>query len=120
MEPAGEAPASEAGGDVYRARIELAPGATAPPGAILFVNLRIVAGAGPPSAVKRVEAPRFPVHITLGSNDAMPGLAGRPLPQSGFLSARLDADGNASTRDPSEPTAQAEAAIGEPVTLVLR
>ncbi|HVR27953.1 MAG TPA: hypothetical protein VMS86_00335 [Thermoanaerobaculia bacterium] len=118
--PAGAASASDAGEGAYRARIELAPGATAPPAAVLFVNLRIVAGAGPPSAVKRIAAPRFPIEITLDANDAMPGLAGRPLPESGFLSARLDGDGDASTRDPSEPSAQVEATIGVPVTLVLR
>ena len=112
------APAGVAG--AYRARVELAPGATAAPGSILFVNLRIVAGAGPPSAVKRIDSPTFPLEITLDQTDAMPGLGGRPLPSSGVISARLDADGNASTRDPSEPSAQVEADLGEPVTLVLR
>ena len=101
-------------------RVELAPGTVAPPGAVLFVNLRIVAGAGPPSAVKRIDSPTFPLEITLDANDAMPGLEGRPLPASGVVSARLDGDGNASTRDPSEPSAQADAALGEAVTLTLR
>ena len=100
--------------------LELAPGTTAPSGAVLFVNLRIVAGAGPPSAVERIDSPTFPLDITLDSSDAMPGLAGRPLPDSGVVSARLDSDGNASTRDPSEPSAQSEAVAGQPVTLVLR
>ena len=50
----------------------------------------------------------------------MPGLEGRPFPASGTVSARLDTDGNASTRDPSEPSAQAEAAIDQPLTLTLR
>jgi tetratricopeptide (TPR) repeat protein len=108
------------GGDVYRVRLELAPGKTVAPGATLFVNLRIVAGAGPPSAVKRIDAPTFPLELTLGAGDAMPGLQGRPLPESGVVSARLDGDGNASTRDPSEPSAQADAAIDTPVTLLLR
>jgi tetratricopeptide (TPR) repeat protein len=118
---AGSAPAAGGGAaGAYRARLELAPEATAPAGAVLFVNLRIVAAAGPPSAVKRIESPRFPIEITLDTSDAMPGLAGRPLPATGVISARLDTDGNASTRDDSEPSAQVEAAIGEPVTLVLR
>jgi tetratricopeptide (TPR) repeat protein len=115
----GAAATSASSGEVYRVRVELAPGKTVPSGATLFVNLRIVAGAGPPSAVKRIDAPSFPLELTLGAGDAMPGLQGRPLPASGVVSARLDADGNASTRDPSEPSAQADAAVGQPVTLVL-
>jgi cytochrome c-type biogenesis protein CcmH len=114
---AAQAPAS---GGAYRARLELSPGTAAPPGAILFVNLRVVAGAGPPAAVKRVESPQFPLELTLDGSDAMPGLEGRPLPDRGVISARLDRDGNASTRDPSEPSAQSEAVIGVPLTLVLR
>ena len=117
-QPAGQRPA--ASGGAYRVRIELAPGTVAPPGAVLFVNLRIVAGAGPPSAVERIDSPAFPIEITLDAGDAMPTLEGRPFPASGVVAARLDRDGDASTRDPSEPSAQADAAIGEPVTLVLR
>jgi hypothetical protein len=79
-----------------------------------------VAGAGPPSAVKRIDSPTFPLEITLDANDAMPGLEGRPLPASGVISARLDGDGDASTRDPSEPSAQVDATVGAPVTLTLR
>ena len=116
--PAGGAAAG--GGDVYRVRLELEPGKSVPPGATLFVNLRIVAGAGPPSAVKRIDAPSFPLDITLGADDAMPGLQGRPLPATGVVNARLDSDGNASTRDPDYPSAQIDAEVGKPVTLVLR
>jgi tetratricopeptide (TPR) repeat protein len=115
----GGAGGTTASGEVYRVRLELAPGRSVPPGATLFVNLRIVAGAGPPSAVKRIDAPSLPLEITLGANDAMPGLQGRPLPASGTVSARLDGDGNASTREPGYPSAQAEASLGAPVTLVL-
>jgi hypothetical protein len=110
---------SSGSGDLYRVRLELAPGKTVPPGATLFVNLRIVAGAGPPSAVKRIDAPTFPLEITLGTSDAMPGLQGRPLPPAGVVNARLDGDGNATTREPDYPTAQADATVGSPVTLVL-
>jgi tetratricopeptide (TPR) repeat protein len=127
-EPAADAGAAEptvageatGAGAAYRVRVELAPGTPAPAGWVLFVNLRIVAGAGPPSAVKRIEAPRFPLELTLDASDAMPGLQGRPLPPSGVISARLDEDGDATTRPPDEPSAQAEAAVGQPVTLVLK
>ena len=107
----------------YRVRVELAPGTQAPAGAVLFVNLRVVAGAGPPAAVKRIDAPSFPLDFTLDQSDAMVALGGGgAFPQSGTISARLDVDldGNASTRAPTDPSAQAEAKIGDPVTLVLR
>jgi tetratricopeptide (TPR) repeat protein len=116
----GAATTGASGGRVYRVRLELAPGNTVPPGATLFVNLRIVAGAGPPSAVKRIDAPSFPLDLTLGADDAMPGLQGRPLPEAGVVNARLDGDGNASTREPGYPSAQSDAAIDTPITLVLR
>ena len=102
-------------------RVELAPGTVAPPGAILFVNLRIVAGAGPPSAVKRIDSPTFPLEITLDASDAMPGLEGRPLPASGVVSARLDGDGDASTRDAvGAERPSRRRCSDEPVTLTLR
>jgi hypothetical protein len=109
------------GGGAYRVHVELAPGKPAPSGAVLFVNLRVVAGAGPPAAVKRIDSPKFPLDFTLDSSDAMVALGGGgPFPESGTVSVRLDADGNASTRDPSEPSAQAEVKIEQPVTLVLK
>ena len=83
------------------------------------MNLRIVAGAGPPSAVKRIDSPSFPLDLTLDSSDAMPGLGGRPFPQSGVVSARFDSDGNVSTKE-SLPSAQSDAEIDQPLTLTLR
>jgi hypothetical protein len=120
VEPSTGTSGGAATGGAYRVRVELAPGAVAPPGATLFVNLRIVAGAGPPSAVERIDSPAFPLEITLDAGDAMPGLEGRPLPASGVVSARLDGDGNATTREPGYPSAQSDAAVGQPVTLSLR
>jgi hypothetical protein len=91
-------------------RVELAPGASAPPTATLFVNLRVVRGAGPPAAVKRIDSPKFPLDFTLDSSDAMVALGGGgAFPQAGTISARLDADGNASTKRSVGPGAQAEA-----------
>jgi hypothetical protein len=117
----GAAGGSAASGGAYRVHVELAPGKQAPAGAVLFVNLRVVAGAGPPAAVKRIDSPKFPLDFTLDSSDAMVALGGGgAFPQSGTVSVRLDADGNASTRDPSEPSAQAEVKIDQPVTMVLQ
>ncbi len=70
-----------------------------PPGGVLFVIARPGA-AGPPLAVKRVPSPSFPLSFSLGPEDRMI----RTLPFSGELqlTARLDADGDASSRGPGD------------------
>lgn len=130
----GDAPASPAGGraspppaaarpaasmeNAFHLRVELAPGVSGAPGAVLYAFLRTGAG-GAPAAVKRIDAPSFPLQLSLGAGDAMPGLEGRQLPETGLLVARLDSDGSVTTRDPADPTAETEARLGETVTLVL-
>ena len=68
---------SAADSDVYHVTVELAPGVSVPPTAVLFVFLR-PGETGPPVAVKRIPAPRFPMHLDLGAGDAM--MAGAQLP----------------------------------------
>ena len=46
-------------------------------------------------------------------------MLGRPLPESGTISARLDADGSASTRGESDLLAEGPGKLGESVRLVL-
>ncbi len=101
--------------DTYDVRIELAPGASAPPGATLFVFLR-GAGGGPPVAVRRISGAAFPIELVLGPEDSM---MGAELPSSGILVARLDADGSASTSGPEDLAAEAAASGGGSTTLVL-
>lgn len=108
-------PAEAPSGPIYRAALELAPGQTPPPGAVLFVFLR-PGKTGPPVAVKRISAPRFPLEVTLGAGDAM---MGGELPDQGTLVARLDADGSASSRAPEDLEASSPAVVGERVHLVL-
>ena len=81
--------------------VELAPevAADANPGAILFIIARR-GGGGPPLAVKRIPQPRFPVSFRLGPEDKM--IAQMPFTGPITLSARLDADGNATSRDPGD------------------
>lgn len=107
---------SDATGPVYTAVIRLADGANPPPSGVLFVTLRGDAG-GPPAAVRRVADPTFPLEVTLGADDSM---LGRPLPDSGRLTARLDADGNASTRQPQDLAAEVDARSGASSELALR
>ncbi|MBV9496192.1 MAG: hypothetical protein JOZ54_18230, partial [Acidobacteria bacterium] len=89
------------------------------PGAILFVLAR-PAGvtSGPPSAVKRLQPESFPITIDLSSADSMLGGA---LPDKLRIEARLDTDGDATTKDPSEPKAvQDGVSANSTVTLTLR
>lgn len=95
--------------------LDLAPGATPPPGATLFVIFR-GPGEGPPAAVKRINRPAFPMTVTLSQADSM---LGRPLPDAGTVSARLDRDGSASTRDAMDLAASATVSMGEALSLEL-
>ncbi|MFQ5350118.1 MAG: tetratricopeptide repeat protein, partial [Thermoanaerobaculia bacterium] len=100
----------------YRVTVELAPGRRAAPAGVLFVFLR-PGETGPPVAVKRIPAPRFPLELTLGADDAM--MAGASLPEQGTLVARLSASGSASSRGPDDLEASSPAVLGQPVRLVL-
>lgn len=101
--------------DPFQVRIDLAPGEQVPERAVLFVFLR-QPEPGPPAAVKRIDNPRFPIAIGLGPADSM---LGRPLPESGTISARLDRDGSASTNDPNDLVGESPATAGTPVVLEL-
>ena len=76
---------------------------TLSPGAILFVFAR-AAGAteGPPVAVKRLR-PTFPAAFELSEADSMMGQA---LPDHLLIEARLDSDGDPTTRPPTDPKAR--------------
>jgi len=76
---------------------------TVPPGAVLFVFAR-AAGAvgGPPVAVKRLP-PTFPAAFELTETDSM---MGQPFPDPLLIEARLDSDGDPTTRPPSDPKAR--------------
>jgi cytochrome c-type biogenesis protein CcmH len=97
--PAGgrAAPPVAAAGAPVRGTVELAPGLAerVPPGAVLFLIARRE-GGGPPLAVRRIDAPRFPLEFELGPDDRM--IESMPFAGPLRLSARLDADGNATTR----------------------
>ncbi len=85
----------------------------------LFVIAR-AAGvtAGPPVAAKRMSAGSFPMTVELTSADSM---MGQPLPATMRIEARLDIDGNATTKTPNEPSAvQDGVATGSAITLTLK
>ncbi len=74
----------------------------APSGATLFVTVRNAGSGdrGPPLAVKKIESPSFPLTFHVDSSDVM--MAGMPFTGPFDVSARLDSDGNAMTRDPND------------------
>ena len=74
--------------------------------------------AGPPVAVKRIDATSFPTTLELTSADSM---MGQPLPATMRIEARLDSDGNATTKTPSEPSAvQDGVTAGSAIKLTLK
>jgi tetratricopeptide (TPR) repeat protein len=74
------------------------------PGAVVWVIVR-QAGVetGPPIAVKRLPASEFPIAFSIGEADTM---AGAPFPEKIRIEARVDSDGDPTTRDPSDPSAR--------------
>lgn len=84
---------------------------------IVFVMARNASG-GPPVAVKRLQVAAFPVTFELGQGDSM---MGQPLPDTFRLEARLDGDGNAMTKAPTDlNAAQPTVTIGSNVRLALK
>ena len=88
-------------GAPIRGTLRVAPelAAAQPGGAVLFLIARGDA-PGPPVAVKRIESPSFPLEFEIGPDDRML----KTLPFAGplHLMARLDADGNATSRTPGD------------------
>lgn len=117
--PPASAPAAD--GEAYQIVLDLDPAlrGKVAPGTPIFVYARNAGvKAGPPAAVKRLAVSDFPMTVTIGPGDTMMGM---PLPASAYVEARIDSDGNAMTRSPSDPTASADdVAPGKSIQLVLR
>ena len=98
-----------------RGKLVLAPGLedSIPSGAILFVIAR-VGSAGPPTAVLRIPNPEFPLEFAIGPEHRM--IQQMPFVGPFTLTARVDADGNAMTRNPGDLQGAAEAAHGPGAT----
>jgi cytochrome c-type biogenesis protein CcmH len=104
-----EPPAAASGGEPLRGTIRITPelAARVPSGAVLFLIART--GPGPPTAVRRIAEPRFPLDFTLGPDDRM--LAAMPFEGPFQLVARLDADRDAATRNPGDLQGEADGAF---------
>src|SRR5262245_26181254 len=88
--------------------------------AVLFIIARR-GGTGPPLAVKRIPAPHFPYSFSIGPEDRM--IKAMPFAGPIELSARIDTDGNATTKSPGDVTGTAQGGPVEPgatgVTILL-
>jgi cytochrome c-type biogenesis protein CcmH len=70
--------------------------------ATLFIIARSDATKGPPLAVKKIDRPVFPVAYSLGPENVM--MQGIPFTGRVSITARLDKDGNPTTRQPGDLT----------------
>lgn len=95
-------------GEGFSGTVQLTEGLRPPAGATLFVIVRPqgAPNAGPPLAVKRLNASSFPVSLAVGPGDTMMGM---PFEGPFDVYARLDADGNAMTKAPGDLFASAPA-----------
>jgi cytochrome c-type biogenesis protein CcmH/NrfG len=109
-------PAPAASGPAVRVTLNLDASAKQRTG-VVFIMARNPAG-GPPVAAKRVMASAFPLTVELSQADSM---MGQPLPPTFRLEARLDSDGDAMTRVPTDPSAMQEGVkTGTVVNLALK
>jgi hypothetical protein len=96
-------------GEPIRGRVIAGPGVDGGGGeGVLFVIARSQP-AGPPLAVKRLPVGPFPLEFEIGPSDVM--IQGLPFAGAITLTARIDRDGNAMTREPGA----AVAALAAPV-----
>lgn len=111
--PVGSAPAAPEGD---RAAPKSAPGTLDLSGTItfageftgsaVFVSVKDPSNPGPPLAAKQLPPGPFPLAFTLGQADVVQmGAAPRAMPATVALTVRFDVDGNAMSKDPSEPMA---------------
>jgi len=81
-----------------------------PANAVLFIIAR--RGGGPPLAVKRVPEPHFPHEFSIGPEDRM--IQAMPFAGPIELSARIDSDGNATSRSPGDVMGTAQGGPVQP------
>lgn len=114
---AASALSAAAGSEAIEGTIEITPelAGTAPQGGILFVIARPGGGrSGPPLAVLRIADPVFPLSFRIGPENVM-------IPSMQFkgpisLSARLDSDGNATTKGEDDLSSETEESLSPGAT----
>jgi hypothetical protein len=96
--PLGSAPT---GSSSIEGTVDLAPdlASRVPAGAVLFLIARTTE-RGPPLAVVRIADPEFPYPFSIGPEDRM--IESMPFAGEIRISARVDSDGNATSRSPGD------------------
>jgi cytochrome c-type biogenesis protein CcmH/NrfG len=102
-------PSPVAAPDAIHLTLSLAQNAAVRSGVIYIIARNPGETAGPPIAVKRITVTTFPVTVDFSSADSMMGQA---LPAKIHLEARLDSDGDAATKSPTDPIAVADGVSG--------
>jgi hypothetical protein len=107
--PAATRAAAGRAGAAVRGTVHLAEAAAGRNGVLFIIARPQGTVGGPPLAVLRIAEPSFPLDFEIGPDNVM-------VPSMKFegaltLTARLDSDGNAMTRDPSDPSATAPDAV---------
>ena len=117
--PAGDNPHTKTAtaGDAIHLTLNIASSASVKSGVVYIIARNPGETAGPPLAVKRINVTSFPVTVDFSSADSM---MGQPLPAKVHLEARLDSDGDAATKSPTDPTATADASTGATLALTLK
>jgi cytochrome c-type biogenesis protein CcmH len=102
-------PSPAAAPDAIHLTLSLGQNAAVRSGVVYIIARNPGETAGPPLAVKRITVTTFPITVDFSSADSM---MGQPLPAKIHLEARLDSDGDAATKSPSDPTATADGVSG--------
>jgi hypothetical protein len=116
---AASTPATPSGdAKAIRLTLELDPAAKTKTGVIYVIARPAGVAAGPPVAVKRIGTATMPITFDLSSADSM---MGQPLPAKVRIEARLDSDGDAATKNPSDPVGVQDAvALGTSLRIALK
>ncbi len=114
----GGAPMGGGGGQLLASgTIEL--GNPSESGQVLFVSVQ-GSQPGPPLAALKLPPGPFPMKFEITTANIIPMMAGRPLPPTFSVVARLDSDGDPMTRPPTDPSARADGLSAGTANLVLK
>lgn len=107
--PAGAETTAPASGARVGGQVSVASGRAAPAGTLFIIARSSATGGGPPVAAQRVAGPAFPLSFSMSDGDMM---LGGSWPAQVYLQARVDSDGNPTTKS----DADLESAVVGPVS----
>jgi len=119
MEESGAAGSTEAQGPAFTAKVVLSAEVEklVKPGSTLFVIARSIDGNPAPVAAVKARVDQFPAMVTITEKDSMDGT---PLPGKVDVVARLDEDGDLTTKHPTDLISRSvRVEAGEPFTILL-